>query len=139
MKTARRLSIGILLLTGFLSLYGGIALVYDPTGSSVKFPFRLLSHTIFPDYSMIGWTLIVTVGLFSVTIIICTLIKTVCYSFQMMVLGVIICAYMFLMLLLQEAFVLELLFLVFGLGLIFLGAHQYQRKIVVDAKRETGG
>jgi hypothetical protein len=137
MKKARRLSIGILLLTGFFSLYGGIELVNDPTGSSLKFPFRLLSHTIFPDYRMIGWALIVTVGLFSITIIICTLIKTTCYSFQIMVQGVIICAYVFLMLLLlQQAFVLEFIFLVFGLGLIFLGAHQYQRKIVVEAKKE---
>lgn len=136
MKTARRLSIGILLLTSFLSLYGGTELVNDPTGSSLKFPFRLLSHTIFPDYSMIGWALIVTVGLFSVSIIVCILIKTICYSFQIMVQGVIICAYVFLMLLLlQRAFMLEFMFLVFGLGLIFLGAHQYQRKIVVDTKK----
>jgi hypothetical protein len=140
MKTARRLSIGILLLTSLFSLYGGTELVNDPTGSSLKFPFRLLSHTIFPDYSMIGWTLIVTVGLFSLTIIICILIKTICYSFQIMVQGVIICAYVFLMLLLlQQAFMLECMFLIFGLGLIFLGAHQYQRKIVVDTRKKIGG
>ncbi len=137
MKTARRLSVCILFVTGVLALYGGVHLVSDPTGRSLHLPFFLLRNTIFPDYLLAGWVLLLTVGLSSFLIIACILIKTTYYSFMMMVQGVIISIYVFIMmLLLGEVFLLEYISLLFGAVLIILGAWQYQRKIVSENKRE---
>ena len=134
MKTARHLSVFLLLITASISLFGGMQLITDPTGSSLGFPFYLLNDTVFTDYLVTGWILVSTIGVFSMVIITCIFIKTSFYSFLIMVQGVIMCIYVFIMiLLLGDAFMIEYLFLLLGIGLIGLGALQHQRKIVVEA------
>ena len=138
MKTARRLSVLLLLLTACIALYSGIQLVIDPTGSSLGFPFYLLNRSIFTDYLVTGWILTTTIGVFSLVIIVSILLKTPFYSFLTMVQGVIICIYVFMMmLLLRETFMIQYLFLVMGIGLIALGAFQQQRKIVRESERKN--
>jgi hypothetical protein len=138
MKTARQLSVLILLITAGIALYGGVQLVIDPTGSSLGFPFYLLNNSIFSDYLLTGWILSTTIGVFSLVIVVCILIKTAFYSFLIMVQGVIVCIYVFIMILLMgEAFLIEYFFLVLGTGLIGLGALQHQRKIVVELERRS--
>lgn len=138
MKTARQLSVLLLLTTASIALYSGVQLVIDPTGSSLGFPFYLLNSSIFTDYLVTGWILTTTIGVFSLVIIVCILLKTSFYSFLIMVQGVIICIYVFMMmLLLGETFMVEYLFLLLGIGLIGLGALQHQRKIVVESQRRN--
>lgn len=136
MKTARRLSFLLLLLAGIPSLYTGISLIADPTGSSVRFPFPLLRGTIFRDYMMIGWILTVTVGVGCMLLAVCVLLKTSFYSFGLMLQGIIICMYVFIMmLLLGKTFLVEYLFLCTGMAMVFIGLVQYQRKIASDASK----
>jgi hypothetical protein len=137
MKTARQLSAFILLIAGTIALYGGMHLIRDPTGNSLGFPFYLLNGTIFPDYLLTGWILLLTVGVTSVLIAIYILRKGSWYSFLVMVQGVIICVYVFIMmLLLGETFPVEYVYLIMGMAMIGLGALQYQRKIVVETERK---
>lgn len=136
MKTARQLSVCILLIASAISLYGGLHLVMDPTGSSLHFPFYLLNGSLFTDYLLMGWILLVTVGVFSLLVVAAILTKYAYYSFMMMVQGVIVCVYVLvMMLLLGETFMIEYVYLILGTILIGLGALQNQRKIVVEAQR----
>jgi hypothetical protein len=138
MKTARQLSVCLLLLIGAISIYGGIHLVTDPTGSSLHFPFYLLNGSMFTDYLLMGWILLVTVGVFSLVIAAAMLNKHAYYSFMMMVQGAIICVYVLvMMLLLGETFMIEYIFLVLAIALIGLGVLQNQRKIAVEAQRRV--
>jgi hypothetical protein len=138
MKTARRLSVFLLLITASTALYSGVQLVIDPTGSSLGFPFYLLNKSIFTDYLVTGWILTATIGVFSLVIIVSIFLKTSFYSFLTMVQGVIICIYVFMMmLLLGETFMVEYFFLLLGISLISLGALQQQRKIVVELERRS--
>ncbi|NCI46979.1 hypothetical protein [Sediminibacterium soli] len=136
MRTARRLSVCLLLTASFLALYSGIHLILDPTGSSLHFPFFLLRGTIFYDYYMIGCILSVTIGLFSLMLVVSILLKTGFYSMGIMLQGVIICMYVFMMLLLlRRIFLIEFFFLLLGIGMIAVGLVQYQRKIVVEIEK----
>ncbi len=138
MKTARQLSVCLLLLIAAISFYGGIQLVADPTGSSLHFPFYLLNGTLFTDYLLMGWILLLTVGLFSLLIAVAIIKKYTYYSFMMMVQGAIICVYVLvMMLLLGETFMIEYLFLILAIALIGLGVLQNQRKIVAEASRRS--
>jgi hypothetical protein len=137
MKTARRLSVLILLTTSVLALFGGIHLIIDPTGNSLHIPYYLLSGTFFRDYRLIGYIIALTIGCFSLFLVICILLKTNYYSVGLMLQGVIICMYTFIMMLLAgNAVFVEYLFLVLGTVMIALGVWQYQRKITVEARKK---
>ncbi|MBV9986138.1 MAG: hypothetical protein JO301_00550 [Chitinophagaceae bacterium] len=138
MKTARQLSAFVLLIAGSIAIYGGIHLILDPTGNSLGFPFYLLNGTIFPDYLLTGWILLLTVGVSSVLITICVLQKLSWYSFLVMVQGAVICVYVFIMmLLLGETFPIEWVYLILGIALIGLGVLQNQRRLIVEAQRRS--
>lgn len=138
MRTARQLSIFLLLITGLVALYGGLQMISDPTGNSLGLPFYLLNGSVFSDYAVGGWILVPTVGILSSVTILCVLRRNRYYSFMIMLQGVIICVFVFmLMLLLGEAFGIEYVFLILGIGLIGLGALQNQRKIAVDSVRKV--
>jgi hypothetical protein len=137
MKTARRLSVLILLTASVLALYGGIHLIIDPTGNSLHIPYYLLSRTFFRDYMLIGYIIALTIGCFSLFLVVCILLKTNYYSVGLMLQGVIICMYTFIMMLLAgNAVFVEYIFLALGTLMIALGVWQYQRKITVEARKK---
>lgn len=133
MKTARQLSIFLLLVSGLIALYGGYYMVIDPTGSSLGLPFYLLNDSVFSDYTMPGWILLLTVGIFSIAVVICILLKVRIHPSLIMLQGVIIFVFVIIqMLLLWETFVIQYFFLILGIGLIGLGILQNQRRIADD-------
>ena len=77
MKTARQLSVALLMFLCIGALYVSYHLITDPTGSSLGLPFYLLNGTIFSDYVAFGWILLITVGLFSGVSIYCVLLACV--------------------------------------------------------------
>jgi len=138
MKTARQLSIFLLAVSSIAALYGGLQMIIDPTGNSLRLPFYLLNGSVFSDYSMPGWVILLMVGVFSAVVILCILRKIRIYSFLIMLQGVIICVLVFMqMLLLGETFIVQYVFLILAMALIGLGALQYQRKIVVETERKA--
>lgn len=139
MKTARQLSVVILLLLGISALYGSYCMITDPTGNSLGVPFYLLSGTIFSDYTMIGWILLCTVGIFSSFVLLLIFFKSSIYSFFVILQGVLVCIFIFVqMLLIGETFLVQYIFLALGIALIVLGAFQNQGKISreVDRKKQ---
>jgi hypothetical protein len=137
MKTARQLSIFLLLTTGITAFYAGYNMITDPTGSSLGLPFYLLNGTVFTSYAITGWILLITVGIFSSLTIICIFSRFRFYSFLIMLQGVFLCIFIIVqMLLLGETFIIQYVLLIIGGGLIGLGALQNQRKIVVDAEKK---
>ena len=138
MRTARQLSIALLLLLCIGALYISYHLITDPTGSSLGLPFYLLNGTIFSNFVILGWILLITVGLFSGVIIFSIWRKGNHYSFLLMLQGVILIAFVVVqMLLLGETFITQYVVLIIGVALIGLGALQYQRRIIVESERKT--
>jgi len=51
------------------AIYGGLNLLYDPTGISIRLPLLLLKGTIFPDFFIPGLLLFLLIGLFPLLLI----------------------------------------------------------------------
>jgi len=138
MRTARQLSIFLLAISGISALYTGYQMISDPTGNSLGLPFYLLNGTVFSDYSLPGWVILGTVGVFSLVIILSIMRKIKIYSFLIMLQGVIICILIIMqMILLSETFVIQYVSLILGGALIGLGALQYQRRIAVEEEHKA--
>jgi hypothetical protein len=137
MKTARQLSIAILLFLCGSALYGSYQMITDPTGNSLGLPFYLLNGTILSSYAVVGWILLFTVGVFCPVIILFILLRSDVYSFLIMFEGVILCIFIFVqMFLLWATFWVQYVYLVTGFALIILGALQNQWTIAVEAERK---
>lgn len=137
MKTARQLSVVILLLLGISALYGGYCMITDPTGNLLGVPFYLLNGTIFSDYSMIGWILLATVGIFSTFVLLLIFFKSSIYSFFVILQGVLVCIFIFVQaLLIGETFLVQYIFLLLGIALICLGIFQNQGKISREVSKK---
>jgi hypothetical protein len=133
MRTARQLSIFLLFISGIFALYAGYHMVSDPSGHSLGLPFYLLNGSVFSDYTMPGWVLLVTVGIFSLVAIACIFGRVLIYPSLIMFQGVIIIVFVIVqMLLLGETFIIQYFFLILGIGLIGLGILQNQRRIATD-------
>ena len=138
MKTARQLSITLLLFLCGSALYGSYQMIIDPTGNSLGLPFYLLNGTILSSYAVVGWILLFTVGIFSPVIILFILLRASVYSFLIMLEGVILCIFIFVqMFLLWATFWIQFVFLATGIALIILGALQNQRKIAIESERKS--
>ncbi|MES2005263.1 MAG: hypothetical protein V4450_12150 [Bacteroidota bacterium] len=138
MKAARQISIAILLLMALVAIFISCRVITDPTGSSMGFPSYLLSGTIFNNYATAGWIMLFTIGLFSLLVIVFIIRKSRIYSILIMVQGVIVCVAIFLqILLIEESFLIQYLFLAIGVILIALGALQNQRKIATENERRA--
>lgn len=110
-------------------------MISDPTGNSLGLPFYLLNGSVFSDYSMPGWVLFLTVGIFSVVVIICILRKVSIHPAMIMLQGVIIVGFVIIqMLLLGETFIIQYVFLIIGCALIGLGILQNEGRIAADIK-----
>lgn len=110
-------------------------MISDPTGNSLGLPFYLLNGSIFSDYAMPGWVLLLTVGIFSVVVIACTLQKVRIHPAMIMLQGVIIVGFVIIqMLLLGETFIIHYVFLIIGAALIGLGILQNEGRMAADIK-----
>ncbi len=135
MKTLRRISLVLLLILCSSALYSGLHMINDPSGNSLRLPFYLLYETVFNDYISIGWILLTVVGFFSFFVIVLILFKTRVYSFFIILQGVFLCIFIFVqLLLLNETFWVQYLFLAMGIALIYLGALQNQERIEKDSR-----
>jgi hypothetical protein len=135
MRNARQLSIFLLLISGIASLYWGYNMVTDPTGNSLGLPFYLLNGSIFSDYTMPGWVLLITVGVFSLAVVFCIYRRVRIHPSLIMLQGVIIFVFVIMqMLLLGDSFMIQYFFLVLAAALIGLGILQNQRRIAGDVK-----
>jgi hypothetical protein len=137
MRTARQLSIFLLFVSAIIALYAGYHMVTDPTGNSLGLPFYLLNGSVFSDYTMPGWVLLVTIGISSLLVITSIFLRIVIYPSLIMFQGVVIFVFVIIqMLILGETFVIQYFFLILGAGLIGLGILQNQRRIATDVEHK---
>ncbi len=138
MRTARKLSLFLLYVICLTALYIGYQMISDPMGNSLGLPFYLLNGSVFTDYIVPGWVLLITVGAFSAFVIWSIHMRTAFYSFMIMVQGTIVLILVIIqMILLYDRFVIQYVFIIVSIALIGLGALQKQRKIVVDSQRAS--
>lgn len=135
MKTARQVSIALLVLVLLAALYVSVNMIADPTGQTLGLPY-LLNGTVLSDYYITGWIILCTISVPSLVTVFAILRKITLYSFLIIFQGVLICILVIAqMFLLGEIFLIQLFFLAAGLILVVLGVLQQQRKIVVDAEK----
>lgn len=138
MKVARQLSLAILVFVGVIALFGSYHMITDPTGSTLGLPSYLLNGSILSSYAILGWIILVTIGLFSIVTILSILRKANMYSILIMLQGLIICLLVFAEIILAgETFIMQYVFLIAGLGLIGLGFLQNSRKIAVETEKKN--
>ena len=65
MKSARQLCIAILIVIVIAAFSGGFMLIHDDTGRSLQLSIDDLKGSPFTDFGIIGWILIIAVGIFS--------------------------------------------------------------------------
>jgi hypothetical protein len=138
MKVARQLSLAILVFVGVIALFGSYHMITDPTDSTLGLPSYLLNGSILSSYAILGWIILVTIGLFSIVTILSILRKANMYSILIMLQGLIICLLVFAEIILAgETFIMQYVFLIAGLGLIGLGFLQNSRKIAVETEKKN--
>lgn len=123
------LTIILLLLTGISALIGGYLLISDPTGDSIQLSSHFLQTTPFPDYTIPGCILFISVGVFGVLVAGVQAKKgrlgpRLLFYYGVVVVGWIICQ----MILIQYIFVLQ--FVIGGLGIFFMAAGRREQSKV---------
>ncbi len=122
MKTARQLAIAILVFISAFGLYFGTRMLIDPSGNSLGLPFYLLNGTMFKDYIIPGWTLLVGLGVLGLFTVIVTFKKTGWYPVMILVQGLVVVAIVIAqMILLGNDYFLQYFFLMIGFFIVALG------------------
>jgi hypothetical protein len=122
MKNARQLCIAILFITALCGLAGGIVLIQDPTGHSLRMLTDNLRGTPFMDYSVPGWILLIAIGGFSALAAIVSLTHHKSYPYLMMTEGAILFIWILIQIeMIRELNFLQFVFALFGVALFLLG------------------
>jgi CDP-diglyceride synthetase len=116
------LVLAILLFVGSAAIIGGLFLVWDPSGESMKFSLELLEPTTFNNYTIPGIVLILCIGVFSFFVVSSVLKKSKYYPFFIAFQGVILLVWLSVELILNRDFFFSLYHLpLYIMGLILLG------------------
>jgi hypothetical protein len=93
MKTARILSIALLVLIGGAAMAGGASLVLVPSGNGIGLPLNLLEGTLFENYLIPGLVLFFGIGVCSIVTALLVVLRS-SYATRLTVLqGAIICCW----------------------------------------------
>lgn len=117
MKSVRQLSIAILIVIAIAAIVGGVMLLNDDTGRSLQLSIDDLKGSLFTDYRLIGWILIIVVGLFSAVSAVVALRHYKLYPYFVFIQGIILLLFVIL-----EYYTLsyQLSEIVFGLSAVAL-------------------
>lgn len=123
------ISIVLLLLLGISASLGGLALVIDPTGSTLGLSVRGLSETFFTDYEAPGMILFFAVGILSLITSVVTMLKRPIYPTLVFIQGAILTGWILAQVyMLPENHFLQLVYFLLGLFLMLLGNFQHSKR-----------
>lgn len=123
------ISIVLLLLVGISASLGGLALVIDPTGSTLGLSVRGLSETFFTDYEAPGMILFFAVGILSLITSVVTMLKRPIYPTLVFTQGAILTGWILAQVyMLPENHFLQLVYFLLGLFLMLLGNFQRSKR-----------
>ncbi|MDE3145257.1 MAG: hypothetical protein KGL19_13960 [Bacteroidota bacterium] len=90
MKSVRKLCIAILIVTAIAAIVGGVMLIKDDTGRSLQLSIDDLKGSFFTDYNLIGWILIIAVGIFSTVSAVVILLHHKLYPYFILIQGLLL-------------------------------------------------
>lgn len=119
----------LLLFNSAGALYGGSELIFNPDGSSLQLPLKLLEHTPFQDYFIPGIILFVANGLFGIYVFTMLILNTRHHSLLVIAQGAILLGWIIIQILLIQ--IIYYLHIILGLtGLILMTLGWMQTKYV---------
>jgi hypothetical protein len=120
-KYLRITAIVLLIILGPGALIGGWLLISDPSGQKIGFAIELLESTPFNNYLVPGVILFITIGLFSISIIITTWLKTKYYHLFIILEGFILVGWLTIELIYNPDFFLPALhFPFYAIGILLI-------------------
>lgn len=118
----RLVAIILLVINGIGAVFGGVALIIDPTGNSIKLPIDLLKNSPFSDFFIPGLILFVVLGLGSLISCIVVITKAKGYPFLTIFMGFALAIWISIqILMLREVDAAHYIFGAMGILLIILG------------------
>lgn len=122
-------SIGLLLILGFSAALGGIALVIDPSGSTIGLDVAGLQETYFDNYAGPGFILFFVLGIFSLIASVLVMMKNAYYATFIFAQGALLTGWILVQLyILPETHLLQAVYLIMGLLLMLLGNLQRSKR-----------
>lgn len=103
-KNLRALALFLLFFNGAGAIFGGSALVYDPTGSALQLPVELLENSPFNSYLIPGIILIIMNGLLSILIAILAIRKSNYYPKLVILQGLILTGWLTIQIIMLQVF-----------------------------------
>ena len=123
----------LLLFNGISALFGGGALVADPSGNSLSIPVESLKNSSFSDFFISGLLLFVVLGLGSIVTCIVVIMRTKGYPFLTIFIGFALSIWISVqMLILHEVNWIHVLYGIIGIVLIILGIFLRRKEYEAD-------
>jgi hypothetical protein len=118
----RIIAIIILFFNAVSALFGGWALMSDPSGETLDMPLRFLEHSPFENFLVPGIILFVTNGIFSLLFAVMVLLKFMNYSWLVIFQGFILVGWLIIQIIMIREFYAPLHILYFSIGLLLIAA-----------------
>jgi hypothetical protein len=131
----RGATITLLLFNGLSGLFGGWSLMADPSGAALQFPADTLRYSPFPDFFLPGIVLFVLIGLFSLLVVVLTILKTHRHSYFIFFQGIILLGWLFFQIVFtHQGHLLQLLYghiglFLVGAGIFFSIGEEYELRL----------
>jgi hypothetical protein len=122
-KRLRNISIALLIFNCLSALWGGIGLIYDPSGEFMQMPLSFLQHSPFSNYLIPGIILLVANGILSLFIAFITIKRLLYYQYFIMAQGLILAGWLSIQIMMIREFYppLHLPYYLTALGLVISG------------------
>ena len=121
MKSARQLCIAILIVIVIAAFSGGFMLIHDDTGRSLQLSIDDLKGSPFTDFGVIGWILIIAVGIFSAISATVTFLHRKSYPYFIITQGILLLLFVVLEYLVLQYQLSEVVFGLMAVALLLLG------------------
>jgi hypothetical protein len=116
----RIIAIILLLFNAISALYGGWALMSNPSGKTLEMPLRFLENSPIENFLVPGIILFVTNGLFSLLFAVMVLLKFMNYSWLAIFQGFILVGWLIIQIIMIREFYAPLHVLYFSVGILLI-------------------
>lgn len=116
----RTIAIILLLFNAISALFGGWALMSDPSGETLEMPLSFLEHSPFDDFLVPGIILFVTNGLLSLLFVLMILLKFMNYSWLVIFQGFILVGWLIIQIIMIRDFYGPMHVLYFSVGILLI-------------------
>ena len=116
----RIIAIILLSFNAVSALYGGWALMSDPSGGSLGLPLRFLDHSPFENFLLPGIILFITIGMFSLLFALMAVLKFMNYSWLVIFQGFILIGWLVIQIIMIREFYGPVHILYFSVGLLLI-------------------